>query len=1066
MGNEITKRYDLPKHHSFTGGPNYLYKVYSPAISKTTGEEVSIFVLDVDNSFKGVSKSDKEQLLDIFRKDLQALKEINHPFIIKILDSFEENTKRLIAFATEPFIGSLGNLMGKYYNLPQQIPACVASYQASSLEVGRGVCNLCEAIQYTHYVNRRLHMNVCPENIYVTPTGAWKLGGFGFSIQLGPNEVGPSMEVLIPYFQSAQLRRSAGDGGKKQSTTMGLSLSLGVGKTGGSIHTNDMKDTPPPPGGLSLEPNLAYASPELGTVTTSRCGYATDTFSAAVVCIEAFQMSSWRENNDGIGNYQTQKLSTRSNQYGANITKSLLNLNELSNTADHTVALSVLYPVSLDEYNVPDGVRSILEQSLAREPSRRPEPMQITQAPFFHTGPMAVLKELDSLIGRDTSAQATFLSSLLEKLDQFPLVLQKNIFFPPLLATGLKHKELWIHVIPILIKIGKQMQGFDSKGTQSDFVKIMQPAIKSILESMFKPNQINPQVLFLLANEVNPLLIKKCEHKFFVEEIGEMLYRGLDTNVPQVMDVVFRAFGAKEVYSCFDPPKLLQDLLPRLGKLIIKTNIISVRVNALVCLGKSYRVYGKDALFKGILPTLQKCLEIDKTPAVIMCVIGCYDMLLKDVDAECVSKKILPGLVPLLYHRDLSQAQFEKIASRVSSMTTKVIDTRKMEFGGFSANINKTNITSPSLSQTSLHSENDLFTDTTKNKSSTYDPPSKSDTPISTSNSLDLDWLSQPEDNTMSPSMPPNDLMGGDFGNFSSQKTSTPYSSGNTVSLSLNSGVKTSNTNFSLNTLQKEESYSNSNVAPISSTINSNDFSSMNNSQVNSGEVTLDLDFMASLKESRSTQAQGNIPTTKPNNTISNNNVSNATSMQSSTIAPKSNRFAPKSQKFNSSASTNPSFNPTVNTVPMNNGSNSMNYNNIGGNGGGTMLDMLSSQNPNSQPGIMMPTIQTDSASLSQQQMQMNFTNSQPQGAYTNTMMNNMNPHSNMMMQNNYSNNSSMGMNGNNGMNNMMPMNSNMNSMNTMMGNMNFYNQNSISNNNSGGAMSGTNNSKYDSLNF
>merc|ERR1711916_221289 len=112
----------------------------------------------------------------------------------------------------------------------------------------------------------------------------------------------------------------------------------------------------------------------------------------------------------------------------------------------------------------------------------------------------------------------------------------------------------------------------------------------------------------------------------------------------------------------------------------------------------------------------------------------------------------------------------------------------------------------------------------------------------------------------------------------------------------------------------------------------------------------------------------------------------------------------------------------------MNNGSNSMNYNNIGGNGSGTMLDMLSSQNPNSQPGTVMPTIQTNSASLSQQQMQMNFTNSQPQGAYTNTMMNNMNPHSNMMMQNNYSNNSSMGMNGNNGMNNMMPMNSNMNS--------------------------------------
>ena len=65
MGNEITKKYELPKHHSFTGGPNYLYKVYSPAISKATGQEVSVFVLDVDSTDRLLGVQRKEQALKL-----------------------------------------------------------------------------------------------------------------------------------------------------------------------------------------------------------------------------------------------------------------------------------------------------------------------------------------------------------------------------------------------------------------------------------------------------------------------------------------------------------------------------------------------------------------------------------------------------------------------------------------------------------------------------------------------------------------------------------------------------------------------------------------------------------------------------------------------------------------------------------------------------------------------------------------------------------------------------------------------------------------------------------------
>jgi hypothetical protein len=47
--------------------------------------QVSVFVLDIDEASKGLSsKAEKEQLLDIFRRDMRALKEMSHPNVLKI----------------------------------------------------------------------------------------------------------------------------------------------------------------------------------------------------------------------------------------------------------------------------------------------------------------------------------------------------------------------------------------------------------------------------------------------------------------------------------------------------------------------------------------------------------------------------------------------------------------------------------------------------------------------------------------------------------------------------------------------------------------------------------------------------------------------------------------------------------------------------------------------------------------------------------------------------------------------------------------------------------------------
>ena len=61
-------------------------------------------------------------------------------------------------------------------------------------------------------------------------------------------------------------------------------------------------------------------------------------------------------------------------------------------------------------------------------------------------------------------------------------------------------------------------------------------------------------------------------------------------------------------------------LLPRIKKLCINTNLLSVRVNALICIGKLLQNLDKWLVMDEILPMLQQIPS--REPAVIMAIIG------------------------------------------------------------------------------------------------------------------------------------------------------------------------------------------------------------------------------------------------------------------------------------------------------------------------------------------------------------------------------------------------------------------------------------------------------------
>lgn len=93
MGNEITKKYELPPDNNATAGLNSLWKIF-PGIKLTKDlikKDISVWILTKDSlgqrqPFPITDKNIIEQIFLIMRKDILTLKDLQHNGILKVIE--------------------------------------------------------------------------------------------------------------------------------------------------------------------------------------------------------------------------------------------------------------------------------------------------------------------------------------------------------------------------------------------------------------------------------------------------------------------------------------------------------------------------------------------------------------------------------------------------------------------------------------------------------------------------------------------------------------------------------------------------------------------------------------------------------------------------------------------------------------------------------------------------------------------------------------------------------------------------------------------------------------------
>jgi len=243
MGNEIAKRYSVEGEATGSGGHGYSWKSYA-ATRKKDGLEVSVFVFDksaLEKKLRGQGRDLPKAIVEVMRRDVAQMADYcgvdpkalersrqsasggaslreslgnltasvhaaaatkRAPLgCLQLIETLESRTE--LCFVGERVACSLGNAI---HNLWPNVNAAAVprdwlSVDLSEAEVSRGAASLCDALQALRGVGGlrpRCHLGVAPENVWLTKTGDWRLGGHGLSLALPEGQYGVACPSPAP----------------------------------------------------------------------------------------------------------------------------------------------------------------------------------------------------------------------------------------------------------------------------------------------------------------------------------------------------------------------------------------------------------------------------------------------------------------------------------------------------------------------------------------------------------------------------------------------------------------------------------------------------------------------------------------------------------------------------------------------------------------------------------------------------------------------------------------------------------------------------------------------------
>lgn len=316
---------------------------------------------------------------------------------------------------------------------------------------------------------------------------------------------------------------------------------------------------------------------------------------------------------------------------------------------------------SLRESNlqlIPQDLREYLKMLLSTATEIRPTATQLTKISYFDDVGVKTLNNLDSQFQWDNVQKSQFYKGLPQIIPKLPhrVSLHRVV---PCLAKEFVNAQMVPFVLPVVLQIAEE-------ATNGDFVQYILPELRPVMK-MTDPIQI--LLIFMQRME---MLLSKTPPTDVKNDVLPMIYRALESETTQIQELCLSIVPG--FAGLLDYQAMKNALLPRIKRLCINTNLLSVRVNALICIGKLLSHLDKWIVMDDILPMLQQIPS--REPAVIMAIIGIHKMAFSDaklgMTKEVMATKVLPFLFPLSIENGLTVHQYSSIMTLIRELIEKV----------------------------------------------------------------------------------------------------------------------------------------------------------------------------------------------------------------------------------------------------------------------------------------------------------------------------------------------------------------------------------------------------------
>jgi SCY1-like protein 2 len=254
---------------------------------------------------------------------------------------------------------------------------------------------------------------------------------------------------------------------------------------------------------------------------------------------------------------------------------------------------------------VPHGLRSLVRQMLAVEPSVRPDAMEISKHAFFEEVGVATLRYLDTMFEKgDMERSQYFKKNLALVVNKLPkrIVLQRVI---PALREEFRNNKMVPFVLPIVLLVAEDC-------TVQEYSDVIMPVLIPALRIQ------NPIQVPLILLQKMDLLLKKTPPEAVRQHILPTIITSLETSNGQLQELcitLIPSFADKVDYS-----SMKHSIVPRLTALMVTAESVSLRVKCLVAVAKMLDSVDKHIVQDHILPLLQQIPS--REPAVLMAILG------------------------------------------------------------------------------------------------------------------------------------------------------------------------------------------------------------------------------------------------------------------------------------------------------------------------------------------------------------------------------------------------------------------------------------------------------------